>query len=47
MVVISADATQGQGERLLALGARAYLAKPLDVKKLAILLDEMPKERVG
>ncbi len=47
VVVISADATQGQGERLMALGAWAYLAKPLDVKKLAVLLDEMPKERVG
>ncbi len=47
VVVISADATPGQGDRLLALGACAYMPKPLDVKKLGTLLDEMLKERVG
>ncbi len=47
VVVISADATPGQGDRLLALGAWAYLAKPLDIKKLGMLLDEMLRERVG
>jgi len=39
VVVISADAT-GQVDRLLALGAKAYLTKPLDVKRLLDLLDE-------
>jgi PAS domain S-box-containing protein len=40
VVVISADATRGQIDRLLAAGARAYLTKPLDVKKLLAVLDE-------
>jgi len=40
VVVISADATAGQVDRLLALGAKAYLTKPLDVKRLLDLLDE-------
>jgi CheY-like chemotaxis protein len=40
VVVISADATQGQIERLRAAGAQAYLTKPLDVKRLLTILDE-------
>jgi len=40
VVVISADATPGQIERLLTDGALAYLTKPLDVKKLLTLLDQ-------
>jgi CheY-like chemotaxis protein len=40
VVVISADATPGQIERLLADGVLAYLTKPLDVKKLLALLDQ-------
>ena len=43
VVVISADATPGRVDRLLAAGARAYLTKPLDVKKLLALLDEALK----
>lgn len=43
VVVISADATSGRVDRLLAAGARAYLTKPLDVKKLLALLDEALK----
>jgi PAS domain S-box-containing protein len=31
VVMISADATTGQAERLLAAGAEAYLTKPLDI----------------
>jgi CheY-like chemotaxis protein len=31
VVVVSADATPGARERLRALGADAYLTKPLDV----------------
>jgi signal transduction histidine kinase/CheY-like chemotaxis protein len=41
VVVISADATPGQVSRLLASGARAYLTKPLDLKKFLALLDEV------
>ena len=41
VVVISADATRTQVDRLLAAGAHAYLTKPLDVKKLLAVLDEI------
>jgi PAS domain S-box-containing protein len=41
VVVISADATTGQIERLLAAGARAYITKPLDVPKFLRLVGEM------
>ncbi|MFH0945263.1 MAG: ATP-binding protein, partial [Planctomycetota bacterium] len=37
VVVLSADATPGQVEQLLAAGARAYLTKPLDIGKLLAL----------
>jgi signal transduction histidine kinase/CheY-like chemotaxis protein len=40
VVVLSADATPAQIERLLALGARAYLTKPFDVAELLALVDE-------
>jgi len=40
VVVISADATQGQIRELLAAGARAYLTKPLDVQEFLEVLDE-------
>jgi signal transduction histidine kinase len=33
VVMLSADGTAGQRERFLAAGARAYLTKPLDVRK--------------
>ncbi|TMJ16693.1 MAG: response regulator [Bacillati bacterium ANGP1] len=41
VVMISADATVGRVGRVLAAGARAYLTKPLDVRKLLALLDEI------
>src|SRR2546430_15619751 len=41
VVVLSADATPGQVQRLLAAGVRAYLTKPLDVRQLLALLDEV------
>jgi CheY-like chemotaxis protein len=41
VVVISADATTGQIERLLASGARAYLTKPFDVKHFLQVIDEL------
>jgi len=39
VVVLSADATQGVVRRLLAIGALAYLTKPLDLAELGELLD--------
>jgi signal transduction histidine kinase len=41
VAVVSADATPTQRQRSLALGARAYLTKPLDVKQLLDLLEEV------
>jgi signal transduction histidine kinase/CheY-like chemotaxis protein len=41
VVVLSADATPGQTKRLLADGAREFLTKPLDVKELLRVLDEI------
>jgi PAS domain S-box-containing protein len=45
VVVISADATPGQIERLLACGAHAYLTKPLDVKRFIRLIEELLGEK--
>ncbi len=39
VVVLSADATPRQVERLLSQGARAYLTKPLDIPELLSLVD--------
>ena len=47
VAIVSADATPGQVERLLAAGARAYLTKPLDVRELLRLLDELLHQQVG
>jgi CheY-like chemotaxis protein len=44
VVLISADATPGQIERLLAAGAHSYLTKPLDIKKFLALVDEILSE---
>jgi PAS domain S-box-containing protein len=41
VIVISADATHGQVDRLGELGARAYLTKPLDVDRFLETLDEV------
>jgi CheY-like chemotaxis protein len=41
IVVLSADATPTQIERLKAAGAHAYLTKPLDLKPFMALLDEI------
>ena len=40
MVVISADATSRQIEKLMNAGARAYLTKPVDVSELLRVLEE-------
>jgi CheY-like chemotaxis protein/anti-sigma regulatory factor (Ser/Thr protein kinase) len=41
VVIVSADATPGQIQRLLAAGAHAYLTKPLDVRQLLALVDDI------
>jgi protein-histidine pros-kinase len=40
VVIITADATPGQVQRLIASGATAYLTKPLDVSEFLTLVDE-------
>ena len=47
VVVVSADATPGQIERLLALGAHSYLTKPLDIKHFIQLVEELLREKVA
>lgn len=44
VVVISADATSGQIERLVDAGARDYLTKPIDVNRFFEVLDEYCSE---
>ena len=46
VVVISADATSAQIRRLREAGARAYLTKPLDIKKFLGVVDEIRNEIV-
>jgi CheY-like chemotaxis protein len=46
VIVISADATSGQAERLTSQGAHAYLTKPLNVKRFVRLLEEVLGEKV-
>jgi signal transduction histidine kinase len=41
VVVISADATAAQIERLLAAGARNYLTKPINVSQFLVTVDEI------
>jgi CheY-like chemotaxis protein len=45
VVVISADATASQIERLLVLGAKNYLTKPFDIKPLLAVVDEALAEK--
>ena len=43
VVIVSADATPGQAERLHGQGAQEYLTKPLDVQRLLeVLADSLP-----
>jgi signal transduction histidine kinase len=44
VVVISADATAAQIERLLTAGARNYLTKPIDVKQFLLTVDEILRQ---
>ena len=41
IVVMSADATPNQIEKMLAAGARAYLTKPIDVKEFLKVIGEI------
>jgi DNA-binding response OmpR family regulator len=41
VVVVSADETPGQTQRLLAAGASAYLHKPFDVRELLAIIDRL------
>lgn len=45
VVVVSADATSGQVERLISMGAEAYLTKPLNVKHFIRLIEESLGEK--
>lgn len=45
VVVLSADATPSQIERLLTAGARNYLTKPFDIDPFLAVVDEMVGER--
>jgi CheY-like chemotaxis protein len=47
VVVVSADATREQEERLLATGARAYLIKPLDVRHFLHVVDATLLQKAG
>jgi CheY-like chemotaxis protein len=47
VVVVSADATPGQVQRLLNSGAIDYLTKPLHVDRFLKLLDELLPAHVG
>ena len=45
VVIVSADATATQIERLLSAGARNYLTKPIDVTQFLFTVDEILGER--
>jgi CheY-like chemotaxis protein len=47
VVVLSADASERQIERLLTCGAAAYLTKPLDLRRLVDLVDEIIGEQTS
>ncbi len=40
VVIVSADATRGQVQRILSAGAAAYLTKPIDVRDLLRVVDD-------
>jgi PAS domain S-box-containing protein len=46
VVVISADATARQIQRLMAAGARTYLTKPLDIGEFFRVIDEVMRSRL-
>jgi len=46
VVVLSADANPRQVDKLMKAGARAYLTKPLNVKQLLKVLEEIPMQNL-
>ena len=46
VVVVTADVTPGQARRAQALGARAVLAKPLDVAPFLTIVDGLLARKV-
>jgi len=44
VVIVSADATPGQTQRILAAGASAYLSKPFNVSELLRIVDDLLSE---
>jgi CheY-like chemotaxis protein len=47
VVILSADATPGQADRLLAAGAHAFITKPLDVKPFIAVLEGVLERRAA
>jgi CheY-like chemotaxis protein len=47
VVVVSADATPGQIQRLISRGAHTYLTKPLDVRHFVQLIEELLAEKTA
>ncbi len=48
VIVISADATPSQIERMLAAGARDYITKPFEIRRFLLMFDEIfPEAAVG
>jgi signal transduction histidine kinase len=47
VVILSADATEGQARRLMAAGASAYLTKPLEIATLLKLIDRTLEKRTA
>lgn len=43
--MISADATESQAKRLMAMGANDYLTKPIDVTQFLTTVDHYLKNR--
>ncbi|MCC6545634.1 PAS domain-containing protein [Candidatus Sumerlaeota bacterium] len=46
VVVVSADATSAQIDRLLAMGANAYISKPYEISEFLHIIDKFTKEPV-
>jgi len=44
VVIITADPSSGQTERLLAIGAHSLLGKPIDIKELLRVLARSLRE---
>jgi CheY-like chemotaxis protein len=45
VIVVTADATAGQNTRLIQMGANAHLTKPINVKQLMILMEELLSQK--